>query len=573
VTHATRIALGAFFLAVAMISATPGSAQDRTQNRSMVISRRGIVAAESPLAAQAGATILAHGGNAIDAAVTTNAVMGVVEPMMNGIGGDLFAIVYDAKTKRLYSLNASGWAPAGLTIEFLKSKGITEMPQDGIQSVTVPGAVDGWSKLLARFGTKKFPEVLAPAIYYAREGFPVPEWDAVYWANAVDFLKRDPNASKIYLPGGRAPHVGEIFRNPDLARSLESIASGGRDAYYDGELARRIVALSAKLGGAMKPADLAEYSSEWVEPISTTYHGWTVYEIPPNGQGIAALEMLNIMERFPLAQWGQNSANALQAMIEAKKLAYADMYRYVGDPRFSRIPVQGMLSKEYAAQRAKLIDMAKANCNVPPGDPGLPTKGDTTYLTVVDSAGNMVSLIQSNYAEFGSGLVADGTGFALQDRGGLFKLDSSSPDALAGHKRPLHTIIPAFMTNGQQRIAFGIMGGFNQAQAHAQFVSDIVDFGMNIQAALEAPRFCKRTFEGCDVDMEDRIPADVREDLAKRGQQIVLHGAYSAVMGGGQAVQRDVATRVNFGASDPRKDGEAIPEPSPSAETPIGRAN
>jgi len=547
----------------AIVSPAPGRAQDRTQNRSMVISRGGIVAAESPLAAQAGATILAHGGNAIDAAVATNAVMGVVEPMMNGIGGDLFAIVYDAKTGKLYSLNASGWSPAGLTIEFLKGKGITEMPQDGIQSVTVPGAVDGWSKLLARFGTKNFSEVLAPAIYYAREGFPVAEWDAAYWANAVDLLKRDPNAAATYLPGGRAPHVGEIFRNPDLAHSLESIAAGGRDAYYRGEIAKRIVVLSARMGGTMQSADLAEYSSEWVEPISTTYRGWTVYEIPPNGQGIAALEMLNIMERFPLAQWGQNSADALQAMIEAKKLAYADMYRYVGDPRFSHIPVQGMLSKEYAAQRAKLIDMAKANCNVPPGDPGLPTKGDTTYLTVVDSAGNMVSLIQSNYAEFGSGLVADGTGFALQDRGGLFKLDPNSPDALAGHKRPLHTIIPAFMTNGRQRIAFGIMGGFNQAQAHAQFVSDIVDFGMNIQAALEAPRFCKRTFEGCDVDMENRIPADIREDLTKRGQQIVLRGAYSAVMGGGQAVERDVATGVNYGASDPRKDGEAIPEPSP----------
>ena len=547
----------------AMAAAAPGNAQDRTQNRSMVISRRGIVAAESPLAAQAGATILARGGNAIDAAVATNAVMGVVEPMMNGMGGDLFAIVYDAKTQKLYGLNASGWAPAGLTIEFLKSKGITEMPQDGIQSVTVPGAVDGWSKLLARFGTRKFPDVLAPAIYYAREGFPVAEWDAAYWANAVDLLKRDPNAAATYLPGGLAPKVGDIFRNPDLARSLESIAAGGRDAYYRGEIAKRIVALSARMGGTMRPGDLADYSSEWVEPISTTYHGWTVYEIPPNGQGIAALEMLNIMERFPLAQWGQNSADALQAMIEAKKLAYADMYRYVGDPKFSHIPVQGMLSKDYAAERAKLIDMAKANCNVPPGDPGLPTKGDTTYLTVVDSAGNMVSLIQSNYAEFGSGLVADGTGFALQDRGGLFKLDPASPDALAGHKRPLHTIIPAFMTDGRQRIAFGIMGGFNQAQAHAQFVSDIVDFGMNIQAALEAPRFCKRTFEGCDVDMENRIPASVRDDLTKRGQQIVLHGAYTATVGGGQAVERNVATGVNYGASDPRKDGAAIPEPAP----------
>ncbi|HEX4001064.1 MAG TPA: gamma-glutamyltransferase [Candidatus Acidoferrales bacterium] len=562
--HGLRAILCAPCLALAvMVAAAPGVAQDRTQNRSMVISRRGIVAAESPLAAQAGATILAHGGNAIDAAVATNAVMGVVEPMMNGMGGDLFAIVYDAKTQKLYGLNASGWAPAGLTIEFLKSKGITEMPQDGIQSITVPGAVDGWSKLLARFGTKKFPEVLAPAIYYAREGFPVPEWDAAYWANAVDLLKRDPNAAATYLPGGRAPQVGEIFRNLDLAHSLESVAAGGPDAYYRGEIAKRIVALSQRMGGTMNAADLADFSSQWVEPISTTYHGWTVYEIPPNGQGIAALEMLNIMERFPLAQWGQDSANALQMMIEAKKLAYADMYRYVGDPKFSHIPVQGMLSKDYAAERAKLIDMAKANCNVPPGDPGLPAKGDTTYLTVVDSAGNMVSLIQSNYAEFGSGLVADGTGFALQDRGGLFKLDPDSPDALAGHKRPLHTIIPAFMTGGGRRIAFGIMGGFNQAQAHAQFVSDIVDFGMNIQAALEAPRFSKGTFAGCDVSIENRVPANVREDLTKRGQQIVLHGAYTATVGGGQAVERNVAAGVNYGASDPRKDGAAIPEPAP----------
>jgi gamma-glutamyltranspeptidase / glutathione hydrolase len=546
-----------------MVFAARAGAQDRTQNRSMVISRRGIVAAESPLAAQAGAGVLARGGNAVDAAVSTNAAMGVVEPMMNGIGGDLFAIIYDAKTGKLYGLNASGWAPAGLSIEFLNSKDITEMPQDGIQSVTVPGAVDGWSKLLTRFGTKKFSEVLAPAIYYAREGFPVPEWDAAYWAGAVDLLKQNKNAAATYLPGGHAPRVGEIFRNPDLARSLESIASGGRDAYYRGEIARNIVALSARMGGTMSAEDLADYSSEWVDPISTTYHGWTVDEIPPNGQGIAALEMLNIMGRFPLAQMGHNSADALQAMIEAKKLAYADMYRYVADPKFSQVPVQGMLSKEYAEQRAALIDTAKANCNVLPGEPPLPTKGDTTYLTVIDSEGNMVSLIQSNYAEFGSGLVADGTGFALQNRGGLFKLDPNSPDRLAGHKRPLHTIIPAFMTNGRERIAFGIMGGFNQAQAHAQFVSNVVDFGMNIQEALEAARFTKRTFAGCDVDMEDRIPAGVREDLTKRGHQIVLHGDYSAVMGGGQAVERDIATGVNYGASDPRKDGEAIPEASP----------
>jgi gamma-glutamyltranspeptidase / glutathione hydrolase len=559
-----RVTLCVIFLPLAMVVSTlQASAQDRTQGRSMVLSRRGVVSAENPLAAQAGASVLAQGGNAVDAAIATNAAMGVVEPMMNGIGGDLFAIVYDAKSGKLYGLNASGWAPAGLSIEFLKSKGITKMPQAGIQSVTVPGAVDGWSKLLARFGTKKFSEVLAPAIYYAREGFPVPEWDAAYWADAVDVLKQDRNALATYLIDGRAPRVGEIFRNLDLAHSLEAIASGGRDGYYRGEPAKNVVALSSRLGGTMTLADLADYSSEWVEPISTTYHGWSVYEIPPNGQGIAALEMLNIMERFSLAQFGHNSTDALHVMIEAKKLAYADMYRYVADPKFSQVPVQGMLAKEYAAQRAKLVDMAKANCDVLAGEPQLPTGGDTTYLTVTDSDGNMVSLIQSNYAEFGSGLVADGTGFALQDRGGLFSLDPNSPNKLAGHKRPLHTIIPGFMSNGQERIAFGIMGGFNQAQAHAQFVSNVVDFGMNIQEALEAARFTKRTFAGCDVDLEDRIPVAVRDGLTQRGHKINLHGAYSATMGGGQAVRRDISTGVNYGASDPRKDGEAIPEPSP----------
>jgi gamma-glutamyltranspeptidase/glutathione hydrolase len=562
--ESVRVTLCVIFVPLAMIgSALQVNAQDRTQGRSMVISRRGVVSAENPLAAQAGASVLAHGGNAVDAAIATNAVMGVVEPMMNGIGGDLFAIVYDAKSGKLYGMNASGWAPAALSVEFLKSKGIAKMPQEGIQSVTVPGAVDGWSKLLARFGTKKFSEVLAPAIYYAREGFPVPEWDAAYWAAEVDLLKQDKNAAATYLPGGQAPGVGEIFRNPDLAHSLEAIASGGRDAYYRGESAKRIVALSGRLGGTMTLEDLADYSSEWVEPISTAYHGWTVYEIPPNGQGIAALEMLNVMEKFSLAQFGHNSTDALHAMIEAKKLAYADMYRYVADPKFSQVPVQGMLSKEYAAQRAKLVDMAKANCDVLPGEPPMATSGDTTYLTVTDGDGNMVSLIQSNYAEFGSGLVADGTGFALQDRGGLFSLDPNSPNKLAGHKRPLHTIIPGFMSNGQERIAFGIMGGFNQAQAHAQFVSNVVDFGMNIQKALEAARFRKVTFAGCDVDLEDRIPLAVRDGLTARGHKINLHGAYSAVMGGGQAVQRDISTGVNYGASDPRKDGEAIPEPSP----------
>jgi gamma-glutamyltranspeptidase/glutathione hydrolase len=535
--------------------------QDRSQARSVVMTRYGIVAAESPLAAQAGARILEQGGSAVDAAVAANAVMGVVAPMMDGIGGDLFAIVYDAKTGKLYGLNASGWAPAALSIDFLKSKGITTMPQHGIQSVTVPGAVDGWSKLLERFGRKKLSEVLAPAIRYAEEGFPVPEQAATAWALSEQGVSADANAAKTFLPGGRAPRAGEIFRNPDVARSLQAIASGGRDAFYKGEIAQRIVADSQRNGGTMSAADLAEYSSEWVEPVSTAYHGWTVFELPPNGQGIAALEMLNIMEQFPVAKFGHNSADALHAMIEAKKLAYADLLRYMADPRFARVPVAGLISKDYARQRAQLIDMAKANCDVAPGNP--PAGSETTYLAAVDRDGNMISLIQSNYDYFGSGLVADGTGFALQNRGGLFSLDSSSPNALAGRKRPLHTIIPAFMTKDDVKIAFGIMGGFNQSQAHAQFVSNVVDFGLNIQAALESPRFTKATFAGCDVQMEARIPEAVRAALESRGHQITVRGDFSSNMGGGQAVLRNFSTGVNFGGSDPRKDGAAIPE-SPS---------
>jgi gamma-glutamyltranspeptidase / glutathione hydrolase len=547
-------------LVIAVVAASRiGRAQDRSQGRSMVTTRYGIVSAESPLAAQAGAQILARGGNAIDAAVTANAVMGVVEPMMDGIGGDLFVIVYDAKSGKLYGLNASGWSPQGLTPEFLKSKGITKMPPFGIDSVTVPGVVDGWSKLLSRFGKLNFQQDLEPAVRYAREGFPVPEWDAAYWANAA-FLAKDPETARLYLIDGHAPAVGEIFRNEDLARSLEEVASGGRDAFYKGEIAQKIVDFSNSRGGAMTAEDLADYSSEWVEPLSTQYHGWTVYELPPNGQGIAALEMLNLMQQFPLAQYGHNSADALHVMIEAKKLAYADLRKYIGDPKFSKIPVAGLLSDEYARERAKLIDMSKANCEVAPG---MPPAGDTTYLTAVDKQGNMVSLIQSNFNEFGSRLVADGTGFALQDRGALFNLEDGSPDVLAGHKRPLHTIIPAFMSKGDVRIAFGIMGGFNQAQAHAQFVSNIVDFGMNIQGAMEAARFTKATFGGCDVDFEDRIPADVRAALAARGHLIRMDGDFSSRMGGGQVTERNFATGVNFGGSDPRKDGEAVPEPLP----------
>jgi gamma-glutamyltranspeptidase/glutathione hydrolase len=535
-------------------------AQDRSQGRSMVISRNGIVAAESPLAAQAGVRILERGGNAVDAAIATNAMMGVVEPMMNGIGGDLFAIVYDAKANKLYGLNASGWAPKGLTIEFLQKQGLRDMPQQGINSITVPGAVDGWQKLADKFGRKKLADDLAPAIRTALDGFPVPEWDAAYWAGEVDYLRKDEAAAKTYLPQDRTPKLGEIFRNPDLAASLQEIAAQGRNAFYKGGIAAKILDTMKRHGGTMTAADLADYSAEWVAPISTTYREWTVYEMPPNGQGLAALEMLNIMSTFPLGEkdWGFGSTQALHAMIEAKKLAYADLAKYIGDPRSQKLPVATLLSKEWAAQRAKLIDADHANCNVAAGQ--LPPAGDTQYLSVVDRDGNMVSLIQSNYEGFGSGIVAPGTGFALHDRGGLFNLDPASPDALAGHKRPLHTIIPAFAQKGDTRVAFGIMGGWNQSQAHAQFVADLADFKMNIQAALEAPRFSKQTFAGCDVAMENRFTQAVRNELAAKGHAIILKGAFTSTVGGGQAVMRDFATGVNYGASDPRKDGEAVPE-------------
>jgi gamma-glutamyltranspeptidase/glutathione hydrolase len=525
-----------------------------------VVSRGGIVAAESPLAAQAGAQILERGGNAVDAAIATNAMMGVVEPMMNGIGGDLFAIVYDAKSNKLYGLNASGWAPKGLTIEFLQKQGLKSMPQLGVHSITVPGAVDGWQKLADKFGRKKLAEDLAAAIRTARGGFPVPEWTALYWATEVDRLRADENATKTYLPQDRAPKLGEIFHNPELAESLEAIAQHGRDAFYKGEIAAKILDTMKRHGGTMTAPDLAEYSSEFVEPISTTYRDWTIYEIPPNGQGMAALEMLNIMETFPLGQkdWGFGSTNALHAMIEAKKLAYTDLAKYIGDPRKQKLPVATLLSKEWAAQRAKLIDEAKANCDPVAGQ--IPSGGDTTYLSVVDRDGNMVSLIQSNYAAFGSGIVPAGTGFVLHDRGGLFSLDPVSPNALAGRKRPLHTIIPAFAQKGDVRVAFGIMGGWNQSQAHAQFVANLVDFKMNIQAAVEAPRFTKYSFSGCDLMIENRFSQKVRDELTSKGHKLDMKGMYSSVVGGGQAVMRDFASGVNYGASDPRKDGQAVPE-------------
>ena len=533
---------------------------NRSQARSMVVSTGGIVASEHPLASQAGAMMLAQGGHAVDAAVAANAVMGVVCPMMCGIGGDLFAIVCDGRGM-LHGVNASGWAPARLTPDFLEGRDDKVMPQSGAHSVTVPGAAAGWSLLLERFGRLPIARLLEPAVALASGGFPVAEITSEEWHKQESFLREDPEAARTFLPDGLPLAVGAVFRNPDLAWAYRQIASNGSDAFYRGEIARRLVDGLERRGSVMAAADFSEFRAQWVDPLSTTYRGWQVYELPPNGAGIAALMMLNIMECSPVEELNGTSRNAgdtLHMLIETKKVAYADMARYVADPAFSNVPVAAMLNKDYARERAATIDPRRARSHVEAGS--LPVHaGDTTYLSVVDRAGNMVSLIQSNFASFGSGIVAEGTGFPLQNRGALFTLERRHPNVLAPRKRPLHTIIPALMSNGGTRIAFGIMGGWNQSQAHAQFVSNVVDRGMNIQAALEAPRFTKLSFEGNDVAIERRIPTDAQSELAARGHELEVEGDFCSLMGGGQAVMR--RDGVNYGASDPRKDGSAIPEP------------
>jgi gamma-glutamyltranspeptidase / glutathione hydrolase len=532
--------------------------------RSLVTTRYGIVASSQPLAARAGTLILERGGNAVDAAIATNAAVGVMEPAMNGIGGDLFVLYWDAKAGKLYGLNASGWAPSGLTPASLAAKGLSSMPQGGALAVTVPGAVAGWQALRDRFGTKPLTELLAPAIHYANEGFPLGEITALEWAAASGKLG-SPSAGRTYLVDGRPPRAGQVFQNPDLARSLTRIAEQGRDGFYRGATADAIVRTLRAAGSTMTLEDLAELSPEWVEPISVRYRGWSVYEIPPNTQGVAALMMLELMEPFPLGEWGFHSPRALHAMIEAKKLAYADMLRYVGDPRFAPVPVAQLLDPARAASRARLIDMSKAACEVAPDRlAGLTDSAghDTIYLSVVDKDGNIVSLIQSIYSAFGSGIVPEGTGFALHNRGGLFTLEPGQPNTLAPRKRPLHTIIPGFMQKDGVQIGFGIMGGFNQAQAHAQFVAGVADYGLTIQEALEAGRFTKLTFSGCDVQVESLVPEATRAELARLGHELAVVPPRHGNFGWGQAVMSR-PDGVHFGASEPRHDGAAVPESPP----------
>ena len=541
-----------------LMGVAPLAAQNvgRNYGRSMVIARQGIVATSQTLASQTGAQILAKGGSAVDAAIAANAVLAVMEPMMDGPGGDLFVLYWDAKTGKLTGLNSSGPAPRGLTPQFLASKGIQTMPTIGIQSVTVPGAVRGWAEIHRRYGKLPWKDLFDSAIAYAEQGFPMPEVIRERWN--LTRLKTNQESMRIFLPGGRTPEIGELFRNPDLARTFRLIAGQGPDPVYKGEIASAILATSKELGGTLSAEDLASFEPEWVQPITIDYRGWKVYELPPNGQGMAALEMLNIMETSPADPKEPFAPAELHKRIEAMKLAYSDLHRYNADPRSHDVPVAALLSKDYARKRAALIDPNKANCNAAAGEP---VGSDTIYLTVVDREGNIASWIQSIFSDFGSGVAVKGMGFELHNRGAGFTLDSKSPNVLAGGKRPFHTIIPAFMERGDLHIGFGIMGGANQPLAHAQFVSNYVDYGMNVQQALESPRFTKSTAAGCELLIEKRVPASTIAELSKRGHKPSVRREYTQEMGRGQAIAHDSKTGTNYAASDPRADGSAVPEP------------
>lgn len=550
------------FCGLFLMAQIPLIPQSRSHARSMVIATSGIVATSQPLASQAGAQVLARGGNAVDAAIAANAVLSVTEPMMNGIGGDLFAIYWEAKSGKLTAINASGPAPARLTLELLKEKGNSQMPDAGIHSVTVPGAVDGWDKMHRKFGRLPWNELFDAAIYYAADGFPVTETIHGHWQDSrmQNSIRADAKSRRVFLPGDAAPSVGAVFKNPGLAHAFQLIAKDGPRSVYEGEIAKAILDTSQRLGGTMQLSDLAQFSSEWVTPISTTYRDWTVYQMPPNGQGIAALQMLNVLETFRVTDHELLSTETFHTRIEAMKLAYADL-GFIADQRFGKVSVEGMLSKPYARQRAALLDPERARCTVDAGNP--PATSNTVYLAVIDKEGNIASWIQSIASVWGSGVVVDGMGFALQNRGSYFDFDESHPNGLAPGKRPRHSIIPAFLEKGDLHIGFGIMGGSNQPMAHAQFISNFVDYGMNIQAALEAPRFTKVFTGGCDVMVEGRVPAAVREGLTQKGHNLTVLGDYATGMGRGQVVLRDSKAGVNYAASSPRGDGSAIPEPAP----------
>ncbi|MCO6438731.1 MAG: gamma-glutamyltransferase [Phycisphaerae bacterium] len=532
--------------------------------RSEVIARRGVAATSQPLATQVAVDILKRGGNAVDAAIAANATLALMEPTGSGLGGDLFAIVWDAKSKKLYGLNASGRSPYELSLDHLHSLGLEHIPPFGPLPMTVPGCVDGWFELHARFGRLPISEILAPAIDYAKEGFPVSELIAHYWARGGRVLKDYPNFAETFLPGGKAPDKGDIFRNPALTRTLEILARDGRDAFYRGPLTDIMVRFCKREGCFLSRRDFEDHSSTWVEPVSTNYRGYDVWQLPPNTQGLAVLQMLNILERFDLRSMGHNSARYLHHLIEAKKLAFEDRARYYADPDFADVPIVGLISKDYAAQRAKLIKPDHSNRDIGPGDPRLST-GETVYLTVADADRNMVSLIQSNYRGFGSGLVPDGLGFVFQDRGELFALEPGHPNVYAPHKRPFHTIIPGFVTrNGRPWLSFGVMGGDMQPQGQVQVLCNLIDFGMNIQEAGDAARFHhlgsseptgERMVNGGYVAFESGISADVQRQLARMGHDVRVE---TDGFGGYQAILYDAERDVYFAASESRKDGQAV---------------
>jgi len=552
-----------------LVLTLPTIAQDRPTGkafatRSEVVAQHGMAATSQPLATQVAIDILKRGGSAVDAAIAANATLGLVEPTGSGVGGDLFAVVWDAQTKKLYGLNASGRSPGALTLDYFKRQGLKSIPNRGPLSVSVPGAVDGWFELHQKFGRLPMTALLKPAIDYAREGFPVTEVIAWQWEDGVKVLNKYENFNQIYTIDGRAPRKGEIFRNPYLAGTLEKIAAGGRDAFYKGDIARTVEAYIRRNGGFLSARDFAEHQSEWVEPLSTNYRGYDVWELPPNGQGIAALQMLNLLEGYDLKKYGFGSKEHVHYFVEAKKLVFEDRAKFYADPAFGKLPVRGLLAKDYASERRKLIRPDQAALSYEAGNPAL-KEGDTVYLTVADKDGNMVSLIQSNYLGLGSGMTPDGLGFILQNRGALFSLEEGQANTYAPRKRPFHTIIPAFVTkDGAPFLSFGVMGGEFQPLGHVQIILNVIDFGMNIQEAGDAPRIDHsgstdptgggRMKDGGTIALESSYSWETVRELMKMGHQVKFAlGTY----GGYQAIRYDAQNKVFYGASESRKDGQA----------------
>jgi len=532
-------------------------------SRSEVIAPHGMAATSQPLATQIALDILKAGGSAVDAAIAANAALGLMEPTGNGIGGDLFAIVWDAEKRELVGLNASGRAPALMTLDYFRDKGLDSIPSFGPLPVSVPGTVDGWFELHARYGRLPMKDLLAPAITYARDGFPVSEAIAFYFDMNEKRIGQYPGFAATYMPRGHTPKKGELFRNPRLADTLEQIATGGRDVFYKGDIAKRIDAYMTEHGGLLRYDDLAMHSSEWVTPVSTNYRGWDVYELPPNGQGIAALQILNILEAYDIAAMGFGSAEYVHTFVEAKKLAFEDRARYYVDMDFANVPVDALVSKDYADSRRALISPTQAAQTYSAGDLKL-RDGDTIYMTVADSDGNMVSLIQSNYRGMGSGMTPGDLGFVLQDRAELFALDENHANVLEPGKRPFHTIIPAFvMKDGKPLMSFGLMGGAMQPQGHAQIIINMIDFGMNLQEAGDAARINHigssqptgtTMTDGGIVHLESGFSQETRDALEKMGHTV---GGSNGSFGGYQAILWDEEEGVYYGASEVRKDGQA----------------